>query len=93
MTERISNAASRPELPKRGVGGPPACPDCGAISGGNATCSTCRSHWPGGDPANRVCECGHRRDRHFALTYNCGDCPGENDCVMFRPANLREVRP
>jgi len=28
----------------------PVCPDCGAVEWGNATCSTCRSHWPGGDP-------------------------------------------
>lgn len=51
---RPADAANRPELPKRGVGGPPTCPDCGAISGGNATCATCRSHWPGGDPVTRM---------------------------------------
>lgn len=59
------DVANRQELLR--AGSPPRCPDCGAISGGNATCATCRSHWPGGDPVPVLGYCPHgvNLDREF----------------------------
>ncbi len=53
VREKVPNEPPRVPAPSA-ASDPPAyesCPDCGAAAWGNATCATCRSHWPGGDPA------------------------------------------
>ena len=83
-----ADAANRPELPKRGIGGPPTCPDCGAISGGNATCSTCRSHWPGGDPVPSFEE-QHEKNMHILALIR--DDPGWALSRILRCEKLEEA--
>jgi len=41
--------------------------------------------------ADELCECGHRRDAHFMGMYNCGQCPGDRDCLLFQAAVLHSV--
>lgn len=48
------------------------CPNCGVRAGDSF-------------PVD-MCVCGHPKALHFAHFYNCGACPGDNDCTMYEAA-------